>query len=294
MLAKDRSLAERQLDLSVVEKQLAEARDSWRRARHGQPRARADPRRLRSPPPARDARRGVAVHGQAHRRPVPPHLDAAGATTSCWSTTADGQSLPVDVLSRGTREQLFLSVRLALVAMFARRGVNLPMVLDDVLVNFDVGRARRAAEVLCEFAAAGHQTLFFTCHEHMWQMFKELDADCRRLPVRRGQPEPAPAGRAVASRSSSEPLEPSAGEEEAAARSAAPKPHCRRGAGDELLRLSVRRTGDRRASRAGGAVRSRASLRSSTSTRSTCRSSRSRRRARAGRAALAYIVGDER
>jgi hypothetical protein len=107
---------------------------------------------------------------------------------------ADGQSLPVDVLSRGTREQLFLSVRLALVATFARRGVNLPMVLDDVLVNFDVGRAQKAAEVLSEFAAAGHQLLFFTCHEHIWNMLKALDADCRRLPVRRGQalPEPEP------------------------------------------------------------------------------------------------------
>ncbi|MEQ8837883.1 MAG: hypothetical protein RID07_13845, partial [Lacipirellulaceae bacterium] len=37
-------------------------------------------------------------------------------------------------------------------------------------------------------AAGGHQLLIFTCHEHMWEMFKGLDADCRRLPVRRGQP----------------------------------------------------------------------------------------------------------
>jgi hypothetical protein len=68
------------------------------------------------------------------------------------------------------------------------------MVLDDVLVNFDVGRAQKAAEVLTEFAAAGHQLLFFTCHEHIWNMLKALDADCRRLPVRRGQslPEPEP------------------------------------------------------------------------------------------------------
>src|SRR5690606_16014039 len=71
----------------------------------------------------------------------------------------------------------------------ARRGVNVPMVLDDVLVNFDIERTRRAAEVLSEFAAAGHQLLMFTCHEHMWEMFRKLDGDCRRIPVRRGQPE---------------------------------------------------------------------------------------------------------
>jgi hypothetical protein len=60
--------------------------------------------------------------------------------------------------------------------------VQLPLVLDDVLVNFDTGRARAAAEVLCDFAAKGHQLLIFTCHEHVWQMFKDLGADVRTLP----------------------------------------------------------------------------------------------------------------
>ena len=41
-----------------------------------------------------------------------------------------------------------------------------------------------------EFAAAGHQVLLFTCHEHMWRMFHELEADCRRLPTRAGEEEP--------------------------------------------------------------------------------------------------------
>ena len=193
MLAKDRSLAERQLDLSVVERQLAEARDSWREhatVSRVLERIRADYEAHRQPETLGEASRYMAkLTGGQYRRIWTPL-----ANDVLLVDNADGQSLPVDVLSRGTREQLFLSVRLALVAMFARRGVNLPMVLDDVLVNFDVGRAQRAAEVLSEFAAAGHQLLFFTCHEHIWKMLKALDADCRRLPVRRGQPEPvAPA-----------------------------------------------------------------------------------------------------
>ena len=68
---------------------------------------------------------------------------------------AEGHSLPVEVLSRGTREQLFLSLRLALAACYARRGAPLPLVLDDVLVNFDAERAKAAASVLRDFAAAG-------------------------------------------------------------------------------------------------------------------------------------------
>ena len=98
--------------------------------------------------------------------------------------TADGQTLPVDVLSRGTREQLFVSLRLALVAAYARRGIHLPMILDDVLVNFDAGRAQVAASVLAEFAKEGHQLLVFTCHEHVWRMFQQIKVDSRRLPNR--------------------------------------------------------------------------------------------------------------
>ncbi len=84
---------------------------------------------------------------------------------------AEGRSLPVESLSRGTREQLFLSLRLALAACYARRGAPLPLVLDDVLVNFDAERAKAAAAVLGDFAAAGHQLLVFTCHEHIAGLF---------------------------------------------------------------------------------------------------------------------------
>ena len=80
---------------------------------------------------------------------------------------AEGHALPVEALSRGTREQLFLSLRLALASSYARRGAPLPLVLDDVLVNFDADRAKAAAAVLRDFAAAGHQLLVFTCHEHI-------------------------------------------------------------------------------------------------------------------------------
>jgi hypothetical protein len=95
---------------------------------------------------------------------------------------ADNNTLPVEVLSRGTREQLFLSLRLALVAVFARRGIELPLILDDVLVNFDAERAAAAVNVLQEFASDGHQLLVFTCHEHIARLFKNCRADVRRLP----------------------------------------------------------------------------------------------------------------
>jgi len=99
---------------------------------------------------------------------------------------AQGNARGVELLSRGTREQLFLALRLALVAAYRRRGAALPMVLDDVLVNFDVHRAKAAAEVLRDFAAQGHQVLVFTCHEHVYRMFQGLRVAARLLPDREG------------------------------------------------------------------------------------------------------------
>jgi uncharacterized protein YhaN len=98
---------------------------------------------------------------------------------------AASESLAVEKLSRGTRETVFLSLRMALVSAYARRGALIPLVLDDVLVNFDGHRAQCAAEVLVDFAKKGYQILMFTCHGHMRDMFWKLGADVRILPHHR-------------------------------------------------------------------------------------------------------------
>ncbi len=95
----------------------------------------------------------------------------------------NGQDLPLEVLSRGTREAVFIALRLSLAAAYSRRGVMLPLVLDDVLVNFDAERAYHAAKVLRDFSQLGHQTVFFTCHEHIMRMFHEIDVQVRVLPA---------------------------------------------------------------------------------------------------------------
>ena len=190
-MAEDRSLAERQLDLSCVEQQLVDARNSWRE--HSTvncvlERIRAEYEANRQPETLEEASKYMSrLTGGEYKRVWTPL-----ANDILLVENSAGESLSVEHLSRGTREQLFLSVRLAIVAMYGRRGVKLPMVLDDVLVNFDAIRAQRAAEVLVEFSKGGHQIMLFTCHEHMWQMFQGLQVDCRRLPMRGGVPLPEP------------------------------------------------------------------------------------------------------
>ncbi|OAO89195.1 hypothetical protein AXX17_ATUG03370 [Arabidopsis thaliana] len=74
-------------------------------------------------------------------------------------------------LSRGTQEQLYLSLRLAL-AGAASAGTPLPLLLDDLFVHFDAQRLERGIDVL-EEASRVRQTIFFTCHEHIARLVKE-------------------------------------------------------------------------------------------------------------------------
>ncbi|MCL2305031.1 MAG: AAA family ATPase [Planctomycetaceae bacterium] len=98
-------------------------------------------------------------------------IDDSGANT-----------MDVSWLSRGTREQLFISLRLALSGSFTRHGSDLPLILDDVLVNFDTSRAKTAAKVLMEIAESGKQIILFTCHEHIARIFHKRDVPVWILP----------------------------------------------------------------------------------------------------------------
>ena len=55
---------------------------------------------------------------------------------------ADGVRLAPQLLSRGTAEQLYLAMRFALVREYATHVDPLPVVFDDIFVNFDPGRSR--------------------------------------------------------------------------------------------------------------------------------------------------------
>src|SRR5262249_5420585 len=79
---------------------------------------------------------------------------------------SDAARLAPQVLSRGTAEQLYLSMRLALVREYANHVDPLPVVFDDIFVNFDPGRSRTSFQAIRDLCAT-HQVLFFTCHPHM-------------------------------------------------------------------------------------------------------------------------------
>jgi uncharacterized protein YhaN len=85
---------------------------------------------------------------------------------------ADGSRLGPALLSRGTAEQLYLSMRLALVREYANHVDPLPVVFDDIFVNFDPDRSRTSLQALRELCAT-HQVLLFTCHPHLVKQVEE-------------------------------------------------------------------------------------------------------------------------
>jgi uncharacterized protein YhaN len=72
-------------------------------------------------------------------------------------------SKKIGQLSRGTKEQLLISLRLGFIEEYEKQAESLPIIVDEVLVNFDSYRAKQTAEILEEFGRE-RQILIFTCH----------------------------------------------------------------------------------------------------------------------------------
>jgi len=97
------------------------------------------------------------VNDDAHEQPVIAARRPSGAMVA------------VEALSEGTRDQLYLSLRLAALQMQRERGVDLPVILDDVLMTSDDGRAGCILQALCQFSHKS-QVIVFTHHQHVTEL----------------------------------------------------------------------------------------------------------------------------
>jgi len=86
----------------------------------------------------------------------------------------EGSAVTVDGMSDGTRDQLFLALRLAAIELHVQSAEPLPLVLDDLLVNFDDERATVTLHLLLELSSRV-QVLFFTHHTHLVDLARRAD-----------------------------------------------------------------------------------------------------------------------
>ena len=86
---------------------------------------------------------------------------------------SDGLNFEAEEVSRGTAEQIYVSLRLAL-ADHTFEEDPFPLIIDDSFVNFDAKRTKRMLELLNKVSQR-RQVLFFTCHEHNLHQFEGND-----------------------------------------------------------------------------------------------------------------------
>ena len=90
----------------------------------------------------------------------------------------DGARVSPENLSRGTAEQLYLAMRLALVREYSEHVEPLPVIFDDIFVNFDPPRTRRSIDAVRDLSHT-HQILLFTCHPHLLELVEEIVPDAQ-------------------------------------------------------------------------------------------------------------------
>jgi uncharacterized protein YhaN len=86
---------------------------------------------------------------------------------------ADDETVDVEGLSDGTRDQLYLSLRLAALEHHMVQNESMPLVVDDVLVTFDDMRSSATLELMGELAGKS-QILFFTHHQRLVELAREV------------------------------------------------------------------------------------------------------------------------
>lgn len=86
---------------------------------------------------------------------------------------ASGGSKAATELSKGTRFQLYLALRVAGYHEFARSRAPVPFVADDIMETFDDFRAEEAFRLFADMAAVG-QVIYLTHHQHLCEIVKKV------------------------------------------------------------------------------------------------------------------------
>ncbi len=93
------------------------------------------------------------------------------------SIRTDGNK-PVEVpgLSEGTRDQLYLALRLAALDQQASQGSRMPLIADDLFINFDDRRTEAGLQVLGNISRR-MQVILLTHHDHLVPLARQVLGD---------------------------------------------------------------------------------------------------------------------
>ncbi|MBU3181532.1 AAA family ATPase [Clostridium psychrophilum] len=86
-------------------------------------------------------------------------------------------------LSRGTKEQLFLAVRMSRIKEIKP---SLPVILDDSFVNFDIAHTRNTVKAIVELSKT-HQIFVLTCHSTLIELIIALSSKSQYFKLEKGK-----------------------------------------------------------------------------------------------------------
>lgn len=78
----------------------------------------------------------------------------------------DGKLVGISGMSDGTRDQLYLALRLAALEMHLEQAVPLPFIADDLFINYDDARSKAGFEAL-KALSKQTQVIFLSHHDHL-------------------------------------------------------------------------------------------------------------------------------
>jgi uncharacterized protein YhaN len=81
--------------------------------------------------------------------------------------------VPVEGMSSGTRDQLYLALRLATLEYRLESHEPMPFIVDDILINFDDERSRATLQALAKLSAR-NQVILFTHHQQIVDVTKTI------------------------------------------------------------------------------------------------------------------------
>ncbi|MFM8769511.1 MAG: ATP-binding protein, partial [Rubrivivax sp.] len=100
-------------------------------------------------------------------------VDSEQATPKLLGVRDGGQLVEISGMSEGSRDQLFLALRLAALELQAEQGAKMPLIADDLFINFDDRRTAAGFEVLGQLSRK-MQVVFLTHHDHLVPLARQV------------------------------------------------------------------------------------------------------------------------
>jgi uncharacterized protein YhaN len=100
-------------------------------------------------------------------------VDSEDAAPRLFGIRPTGEQVDVAGMSEGSRDQLYLARRLAAPELQVEQGLHMPLIADDLFINFDARRTAAEQQVLGDLSRS-MQVVFLTHHDYLVPLAREV------------------------------------------------------------------------------------------------------------------------